>query len=89
MGVDLEKLPKDKLEPILQLANSISNPENMTQQQMEKLQNLLGLTLTSEGLQTGKRIPNRRKKIGPNKKCPCESGKKYKKCCGSNKKSTN
>ncbi|MBX3179573.1 MAG: preprotein translocase subunit SecA [Candidatus Hydrogenedentes bacterium] len=24
------------------------------------------------------------KKVGPNEKCPCGSGKKYKKCCGSN-----
>ena len=23
------------------------------------------------------------KKIGPNELCPCGSGKKYKKCCGS------
>jgi len=29
--------------------------------------------------QTGKP----KKKIGPNEKCPCNSGKKYKKCCGS------
>lgn len=25
-------------------------------------------------------------KIYPNDSCPCGSGKKYKKCCGSNKK---
>jgi uncharacterized protein YecA (UPF0149 family) len=24
------------------------------------------------------------KKIGPNEKCPCGGGKKYKKCCGAN-----
>ena len=31
-----------------------------------------------------KKVPIRRKapKIGPNEKCPCGSGKKYKLCCG-------
>jgi len=24
------------------------------------------------------------KKVKPNEPCPCESGKKYKKCCGAN-----
>ncbi|MBN1665365.1 MAG: UPF0149 family protein [Deltaproteobacteria bacterium] len=28
--------------------------------------------------------PLRRKKVGPNEPCPCGSGRKYKKCCGSN-----
>jgi uncharacterized protein YecA (UPF0149 family) len=27
---------------------------------------------------------NKNKKIGRNEPCPCESGKKYKKCCGTN-----
>ena len=32
-----------------------------------------------------KAVPVRaEKKVGPNEKCPCGSGKKYKKCCGSN-----
>lgn len=26
-------------------------------------------------------MPSKQKKIQPNSKCPCESGKKYKKCC--------
>ena len=30
-------------------------------------------------------IDNNLKKIGRNDKCPCGSGKKYKKCCGFNK----
>ena len=89
MGIDVDKLPKDKIEPILQLADSISDPEKMTPQQIQKLQNLLGVTQTAAGVQSGKRVPHRRNKIGPNQKCPCDSGKKYKKCCGANKKSAN
>lgn len=37
---------------------------------------------------TGKKAPNRKpdgKKIYPNDPCPCNSGKKYKKCCGKNR----
>ncbi|MDD2433618.1 MAG: SEC-C metal-binding domain-containing protein, partial [Clostridia bacterium] len=30
-----------------------------------------------------KKEPRRVKKIGRNDPCPCGSGKKYKKCCGS------
>ena len=36
MGIDVDKLPKDKIEPILQLADSISDPEKMTPQQIQK-----------------------------------------------------
>ena len=89
MGIDVDKLPKDKIEPILQLADSISDPEKMTPQQIQKLQNLLGVTQTTAGIQSMKRVPHRRNKIGPNQKCPCGGGKKYKKCCGANKKSAN
>ena len=67
----------------------ISDPEKMTPQQIQKLQNLLGVTQTVAGIQPIKRVPHRRNKIGPNQKCPCDSGKKYKKCCGANKKSSN
>lgn len=32
----------------------------------------------------GDRIPRRSHRIGRNEPCPCDSGKKYKRCCGSN-----
>lgn len=31
---------------------------------------------------SGKRVPIKVVKIGRNESCPCQSGKKYKKCCG-------
>ena len=40
-----------------------------------------GIPYTLPGL---KKQPIRRKKIGVNEKCPCGSGKKYKKCCRGN-----
>ncbi len=72
MGLDLSKYPKDKISAIMQFADSISDPSKMNAEQINKLQVLLGL---KKG-QTKKRI-----KIRVNDKCPCDSGKKYKKCC--------
>ena len=44
-------------------------------------------TSTSGGDDTVKQAPVRKgKKVGPNDPCPCGSGKKYKKCCGSPEK---
>ena len=40
-----------------------------------------GIPYTLPGL---KKQPIRRKKVGVNEKCPCGSGKKYKKCCRGN-----
>ena len=45
------------------------------------------VTATSGGDNSVKQEPVRKgKKIGPNDPCPCGSGKKYKKCCGSPEK---
>ncbi len=72
MGLDLSKYPKDKINTIMQFADSISDPSKMNAEQINKLQVLLGLKKGP----TKKRI-----KIRVNDKCPCDSGKKYKKCC--------
>jgi preprotein translocase subunit SecA len=38
---------------------------------------------SSDGTDKKRPVRNTEKKIGPNDPCPCGSGKKYKKCCGS------
>ncbi len=38
---------------------------------------------SSDGTVTNQPVRNKGKKVGPNDPCPCGSGKKYKKCCGS------
>lgn len=52
---------------------------------IERQQILVGnASLKGEGGQKVKPTPKRREtKVGPNDPCPCGSGKKYKKCCGS------
>src|ERR1017187_2080853 len=45
---------------------------------------LLSGTAISAAASTKNAAPIHREKIGRNQPCPCGSGKKYKKCCGSN-----
>ncbi len=58
----------------------IAQPENLTEMQKPKEQNLI----YSGGDGGDPKTPIRRdqKKVGRNAPCPCGSGKKYKKCCG-------
>ena len=37
---------------------------------------------SSDGSEKGRTVRNKATKVGPNDKCPCGSGKKYKNCCG-------
>ncbi len=58
----------------------ISEPQNIADLQQPKEQKLV----FSSGDEPAKKNPVKRteKKVGRNAPCPCESGKKYKKCCG-------
>ena len=64
------------------------NPNNIDQNTVAKLAKNIGvkpakLKKILHKFQTkslNKTLP-KQKKTGPNKSCPCESGKKYKKCC--------
>jgi uncharacterized protein YecA (UPF0149 family) len=91
MGIDLSTMPKKNRDEIEKLSSEITDPLNMNMEHVKRLQTLLGITprTTQPTLPTGfapKQQPNKRTKIGANTKCPCSSGKKYKKCCGSRKK---
>jgi len=91
MGIDLSTMPKKNRDEIEKLSSEITDPLNMNMEHVKRLQTLLGITprTTQPTLPAGfapKQQPNKRTKIGANTKCPCSSGKKYKKCCGSRKK---
>ena len=65
----LKMLGKDK-ETINQVKQVLKNPAAMNE--MKKMMNkTMGV----------KNVPKQTTKIGRNEKCPCNSGKKYKKCC--------
>lgn len=54
----------------------VSSPQSRSQEKSRGLMSNRGRSMVPVS-------PVRRgKKIGPNKQCPCGSGKKYKKCCG-------
>lgn len=75
-GIDINNMSKDQLDKIMELASKISNPETANGLDMTEIQNLFKPKQAST---------SRKKKIKPNVKCPlCDSGKKYKKCCGAN-----
>jgi len=76
MGMDLDNLPTDKLQEIINLTQQIKDPQNMSTEYKKKLQELLKI----------KKEPRKKTKIGVNQKCPCGSSLKYKKCCGKYKK---
>nr|QBK86885.1 MAG: SEC-C motif protein [Marseillevirus LCMAC103] len=77
-GVDLSKLPKGTLEKAMAMAERVADPSAPSGIDVQALQKLLAAA-------RGGHAPRgpRKKKIGPNEKCPCGSGKKYKKCCRS------
>ena len=49
-------------------------------QNTERKQTLNGVA--NDGKETIKSAPKKVEKIGRNQLCPCNSGKKYKQCCG-------
>lgn len=76
---------------VLETINELKkiNPNNIDQNTIHKLAKNVGVKpakFTKLLQKFQKKVANKptlkSKKIGPNKPCPCDSGKKYKKCCG-------
>jgi len=67
-------------EQIVRLANGYPTTEREAKAFDEKQEQLLKKLAQEAGITIGKK---KQEKIAPNSVCPkCESGKKYKKCCG-------
>ncbi|MCQ2479229.1 MAG: SEC-C domain-containing protein, partial [Clostridia bacterium] len=64
------------------LTVEIKREEEKVRKQVAKI---TGESGASDGSEKGRTI-KKGKKVGPNDQCPCGSGKKYKKCCGSPEK---
>ena len=58
--------------------------DEIKRKQVAKIENL-----TSAGEKSKPKVLTKAQKVGRNDPCPCGSGKKYKKCCGSESGSTN
>ena len=76
-GIDLDKLDPDKLEKLMKLSNKFKDTSQNNCDAVSEMRNILGI-----GLQGPKKTKKTTSlKIGRNDPCPCESGKKWKKCC--------
>jgi len=78
MGIDPGKLGPEKLEKLMKLSCKINDPNEITPELVSEITNIFGIDLN------GAREPKKKNsgiKIGRNELCPCESGKKWKKCC--------
>ena len=82
LDILLSDLSPQQIDGLKRLSQTISNPNNLTASQATRIVDELGIDI--EALQKkakALRAKNKPKKIGENEKCPCDSGKKYKKCC--------
>lgn len=75
-GISPDSLTPDKLNKITSLAKGINKPEDISIEKSQEIMKILGI-----GTNSGPRQPKKSTRIKPNEKCPCGSGKKYKKCC--------
>ena len=84
LGISPEQFTPEKMEKFKQLTQCIQNPSNMGGEEATKLLRELDLDINFNNNDNNEKLKSRKKtkKIGRNERCPCESGKKYKKCCG-------
>ena len=63
--------------------NTINMVKKMMRENPQMIESLM-TNMVNNGSLDQKQQPKKSTKIKPNEKCPCNSGKKYKKCCNSN-----
>jgi len=76
LGINPNMLGPNKLERLIQLCNNITDPSQINQETTRQIIDTIGITANK------KSEPKKSIKIGRNESCICESGLKYKKCCG-------
>jgi uncharacterized protein YecA (UPF0149 family) len=77
LGVSPEQFGPDKMELLQKLSNKVSDPSNMSSESAGDILKSLGI-----GVGEPKTKKKRGIKIGRNEPCICDSGMKFKKCCG-------
>ena len=76
LGLSPDSLGPEKLKQITNLVKGIKRPQDISIEKSQKIMNILGISGPPQ-----KKEPKKSTRIKPNEKCPCDSGKKYKKCC--------
>ena len=77
LGINPGTLGPDKLSRLINICSSITDPSQISQETTKQIIDTIGITTVDK-----KTKPKKSVKIGRNEPCICESGLKYKKCCG-------
>lgn len=74
-GITPDQLGADRVEKLMELMSQFGDLSQITPEVASNIASTLGIEPNKP------KIPKKRTKIGRNEKCPCKSGKKWKKCC--------
>ena len=77
-GISPDQLGPDKLQRLMKITDKIEDPSRITEQDVTKILDIIGVNFNN----TPRSPKKRGQKIGRNAPCPCNSGSKWKKCCG-------
>ncbi len=75
-GISPEQLGPQRMEKLMKLAQKFQDPSSITPEASNEIMKSLGIDLN------GPKEPKKSVRINRNAPCSCNSGKKYKKCCG-------
>lgn len=76
-GINPDTMTAEKLQKIMEIADKIKDHSEINQETIIKLRDTLGINIPDNSSPKEKI-----KKVPRNSKCPCDSGLKWKKCCG-------
>jgi uncharacterized protein YecA (UPF0149 family) len=79
-------LSREQIEGLHEFSQKIKNPNAMSYQQAMSIMKTLNIDMktlqkNANSAMGGSSLLSKKPKIGVNAPCPCNSGKKYKKCC--------
>lgn len=84
-GIDLNNMNHSQIMRLENIIGRVKSSEDVTQEVVNEFKNVLGI-VPPESPNENVSKPNDTKtpkvKVGRNENCPCESGVKFKKCCG-------
>ena len=80
LGVSPDRLGPDRINKLMKLTEGVTDPSQVSAEKAREIISTLGISAPKQApKQPARKVE---KKIGRNAPCICESGKKYKKCCG-------
>ncbi len=82
MGISPDTMGPEKLQKLMMMAETITDPSQINQNVISQLKDILGLRIAHPTGQDSQSKRPHTKKISRNLPCSCNSGIKWKKCCG-------